>query len=103
MMKPNKTLAVSESKFKQITETIDDVFYLYNIREKRYEYISTNCEKVLGLTAKEFYNGKSGKIMVFKDDLPLVIDANVKIDSGIPYDIEYRIVFESFIKKYDKN
>jgi serine phosphatase RsbU (regulator of sigma subunit) len=93
-----QTLAVSENKFKQITETINDVFYLYNIIEKKYEYISPNCQTLFGLDAKYFYEGKNTKVVVFKDDMPLVVNANVKIDAGIPYDIEYRIIVNNDIK-----
>jgi PAS domain S-box-containing protein len=93
-----KTLAISEGNFKQITETIDDVFYLYNIVEKKYEYISPNCFSVLGLEQQYFYDGKSSKVVVHKDDLALVIEANVKIDAGIKYDIEYRVIVDGKIK-----
>ncbi|HRD39534.1 MAG TPA: SpoIIE family protein phosphatase [Bacteroidia bacterium] len=93
-----KTLAVSENKFKQITETINDVFYLYNIKEKRYEYISPNCYELLGLKASFFYEGKSMKVIVHEEDLQAVIDANILIDSGIPYNIQYRIIHNGEIK-----
>ena len=93
-----ETLAVSERKFKLITETITDVFYLYNIVEKKYEYISPNCLSILGLSQQFFYEGRSSKIVVHKDDLALVVDANVKIDSGVAYDIEYRILIDGQIK-----
>ncbi len=93
-----KSLALSEGNFKQITETINDVFYLYNIVEKKYEYINPNCELVFGLTPEYFYQGKSMKIVVHEDDKALVVDANVKIDSGIPYDIEYLILVNGRLK-----
>jgi len=93
-----KTLAISENKFKQITETINDVFYLYNIIEKKYEYISPNCKTLFGLESDYFYQGKSTKVVVHKDDLTLVVNANVKIDAGISYEIEYRIILNDNIK-----
>lgn len=93
-----KTLAVSESKFKQITETINDVFYLYNIKEKRYEYISPNCLELFGLKPSFFYEGKSMKVIVHNDDRQAVINANVLVDSGLSYNIEYRILVNGDIK-----
>ncbi|MGP8217596.1 MAG: SpoIIE family protein phosphatase [Bacteroidia bacterium] len=93
-----KILAVSENKFKLITETIDDVFYLYNIPDKKYEYISPNCGIMFGLSQEFIYSRNTMKSVVFSDDLPLVIDANVKVDSGIPYNIEYRVVVNDEIK-----
>ena len=93
-----QSLAISENNFKQITETIDDVFYLYNIKEKKYEYISQNCHTLLGLDQEYFYSGKNMKLIVFEDDLQRVKDANFKVDSGQGYDIEYRIIVDGKIK-----
>ncbi len=86
-----RSLAISESNFKEITETIDDVFYLYNIVEKKYEYVSPNCKAILGIDEDYLYSGKSFRLIVHKDDKQLVGDANTKVDSGIAYNIEYRI------------
>ncbi len=93
-----KSIALSEANFKQITETINEVFYLYNIQLKKYEYVSPNCIDILGLTPEYFYEGKSTKAIVHEIDLPNVIEANNKIDTGIAYYIEYRIFFEGRIK-----
>jgi PAS domain S-box-containing protein len=88
----------SENKFRIITETINDVFYLYNIVEKKYEYISPNCNALFGLDTDFFYSGKSMKTIVDKEDLALVIEANRQVDSGIGYDIEYRIIVDGQTK-----
>jgi PAS domain S-box-containing protein len=88
----------AEDKFKLITETINDVFYLFNIKEKKYEYISPNCITLFGLEQQWIYEHNTSKSAVYKPDLPLVIDANVKIDSGIPYEIEYRVLVNDEIK-----
>lgn len=93
-----KELAASEQKFKLITETIDDVFYLYNIEKKKYEYISPNCSTLFGYSNDFFYAGNSMKIPVAEEDLPLVIRANETIDSGKAYEIEYRIIVGEEIK-----
>ncbi len=92
------SFARSEGNFKQIAETINDVFYLYDIKNKKYKYINKNCEDLLGLDQDYFYTGKSMKLIVHPEDLQLVVDANVKIDSGIPYEIEYRIIVKDKIK-----
>jgi PAS domain S-box-containing protein len=93
-----KNIAISEANFKQITETINDMFYLYNIELKRYEYVSPNCFDILGLTPEYFYEGKSTKAIIHEIDLSNVIEANTKINSGIAYDIEYRILVNGTIK-----
>lgn len=94
----NTTLAKSENMFKQITETIHDVFYLYNIQERKYDYVSPNCNEMLGIDEDYFYSGKSTKAIVYPEDLPIVIEANVKVDNGIAYDIEYRINYKDEIR-----
>jgi len=88
----------AEGKFKLITETINDVFYLYNIVEKKYEHISPNCLTLFGVDQDYFYTGKNTKAMVHKDDLAMVVEANKQVDSGIPYDIEYRIIVNGQVK-----
>ncbi|HET6244528.1 MAG: SpoIIE family protein phosphatase [Bacteroidetes bacterium] len=90
-----QTLALSENKLKQITSTINDVFYLYNIVEKKYEYISPNSASLLGAEPQFFYDGNSMKHFVVQADLPKLIQANEKVDSGIAYDIEYRVVIDN--------
>jgi PAS domain S-box-containing protein len=93
-----KVLAISENQFKLITETINDVFYLFNIKEKRYEYISPNCNNLLGLTQEWIYEHNTMKGVVYYEDLQMVKDANLKVDSGHAYEIEYRIVVNDEIK-----
>ena len=86
-------LKASEAKFRRINETLSDVFYLYNIDAKKYEYISPACKLVLGETADFFYAGKSHKAKyVHKEDFPIVEEANAKVDAGQSYEIEYRII-----------
>jgi PAS domain S-box-containing protein len=85
-------LTDSENNFRQISETINDVFYLYNIQDDRYEYMSPNSYNILGIEADYFY-----KINNFADDYiidkdrAMAKEAYSKIDIGEPFDIEYRI------------
>lgn len=92
-------LKKSEATFRKITETIHDVFYLYNIVEKKYEYISPNCAQILGATPDFFYSGKSHtEKFAHPDDKQILISANEEVDKGCSYDIEYRLVFNNEIK-----
>jgi PAS domain S-box-containing protein len=91
-------LEESENKFKLINETIDEVFYLFNITHKKYEYISPNCYTMLGLSQEWIYEHNTVKSVVYKEDLPLVVDANIRVDSGIAYDIEYRVMVNGQLK-----
>jgi len=92
-------LKESEKNFRFITETLSDVFYLYNIDLGRYDYISPKCKDVLGMTAEDFYDGKSyNQSLIFPEDKQIVLDANKKVDAGFPYEIEYRIVKDGEIR-----
>lgn len=89
----------SESKFRQISETINDVFYLYNIVERRYEFISKNCEQVLGAAPDFFYRGeKYTATYVLEDDRQKMHEANLLVNSGTPYEVEFRILHHGEIK-----
>ena len=92
-------LVEREKTLHQITETLSDVFYLYNIVEGKYEYISSNCEEVLGANQKFFYSGKSHtKEFGYKDDISKLYDSKDKVDAGEAYDIDYRIVVDGEIR-----
>ncbi len=94
-----RKLIEREKTLHQITETLSDVFYLYNIVEGKYEYISSNCENVLGATQDFFYSGKSHtKEFGYVDDKEILYDSKDKVDAGEPYDIDYRIVVNGEIK-----
>jgi PAS domain S-box-containing protein len=92
-------LKESEKNFRFITETLSDVFYLYNINLGRYDYISPKCKDILGMSAEEFYDGESyNQNLIFPDDKEIVLDANKKVDAGFPYEIEYRIVKDGEVR-----
>jgi PAS domain S-box-containing protein len=87
-----KKLVEREKTLSQITETLADVFYLYNIIEKKYEYISPNCEDVLGANSTFFYAGKSHtEHFCDAEDIKIIKEANKNVDAGKPYNIEFRI------------
>ena len=90
--KAQDNLAESEANFAQIAETVNDVIYLYDIKNNQYEYISSNSLKILGVDKKYFYSGISRKHLKYhEDDEQNVRNANTKVDAGEPYKIEYRI------------
>ena len=94
-----KQLIEREKTLHQITETLSDVFYLYNIVEQKYEYISSNCESVLGADQEFFYSGKSHtKEFGYTVDTEKLLNSKDKVDSGEAYDIDYRIVVDQEIR-----
>lgn len=92
-------LIESESKFRQISETINDVFYLYNFTDKRYEFISKNCQEVLGAPQDFFYSGgKYTQTFVISEDHRKLLEAYQRAESGTPYEEEFRTVIDGDIK-----
>lgn len=97
-VKIKKELKQSEAIFRQITETINDVFYLYNVEEQKYEYISPNCEEVLGVKQSAILNNEPNKMTIHPDDLQLVKNAKVEVESGNAYEIEFRLIIGNQIR-----
>jgi len=92
-------LKKSEANFRKITETINDVFYLYNIIDKKYEYISPNIGGVLGANQEFFYSGRSHtKEFGHPEDIEILKKAQEKVEAGKPYNIEYRITINNEIR-----
>lgn len=91
-------LVESENNFRQINETITDVFYLFNIAENKYEYVSPNCSKILGVDNIYFYyvNNYISDYIIPKDR-ELVKEAYRKIRQGEAFEIEYRISVDNEI------
>jgi PAS domain S-box-containing protein len=89
----------SERKFRQISDTINDVFYLYNVVERKYEFISKNCFEILGADPDFFYSGKNyTESFVHEEDKPRMQGALEMINSGIPYEMEFRAIINGTIR-----
>ena len=92
-------LITSESNFRQINDTINDVFFLYNMLEKKYDYMSPNCIKVLGAPDSFFYNRESyTNNFIIEKDREEVLKAYDKVHNGGHYEIEFRIRVENEIR-----
>ncbi|MCU0359410.1 MAG: PAS domain S-box protein [Bacteroidia bacterium] len=87
-----RTILESENNFRQINETIKDVFWLYDSVKKCYLYISPSCKEVLGMSQEEFYAGKNfGESFVLEEDLLSYVNALNSLKTQSSYEIEYRI------------
>lgn len=88
-------LEASQVTFNQITSSINDVFYLYNIQFQRYEFISPNAKDIMGADQDFFYNGGSyNSTYAHPDDQPILQAAFEGINKGVPYEIEYRVLID---------
>lgn len=92
-------LESSQVTFNQISSSINDVYYLYNIEFQRYEFISPNVKEILGADQDFFYKGgKYNRNYAHPDDMEILETAFLGINNGIPYEIEYRVVVEDRVR-----
>ncbi|MDG1333482.1 MAG: PAS domain S-box protein [Crocinitomicaceae bacterium] len=97
--KAEMALVESEANFRQMSETIEDVFFLYNVLDKQYEYVSPNSQDMLGVDPEFFYAGKAYlNKFVLADDRHIIRRGRLDIMSGNSYDIEYRVSVEGQIR-----
>ena len=93
------SLLESQRNVALITDTINDVFYLYDIQNKKYLFISPNCKNVMGVNDSFFYAGsKFTNEFVHEDDQQLLNEVNTAIDKGDPYNIDYRILVNDEVR-----
>jgi PAS domain S-box-containing protein len=82
-----------EERFKLITETIDDVFWMDDIENDRTIYTSPAHERVWGYPRQSLYeNPKSFYDRIHPDDRERVAATMTLMKTGQPIDHEYRIV-----------
>lgn len=93
-------LKESEGIFRQINETIEDVFWLYDNISKKYIYISPTCEKFFGVPQKDLYEGtRSAMEFIVLEDKQDIIDLFKKVSvEGTAFETEYRICIDNKIK-----
>ena len=89
--KVENALKQSEENFRLISSSINDVFFLYDIINERYDYMSPNSELVLGAIPGFFVNGKQfTENFIHKDDRAKMNALDKTVRSGLSGEIEYR-------------
>jgi PAS domain S-box-containing protein len=93
-LQAEKVRAESEERFRQLAETINEVFWMVDLRETKILYISPAYERVWGRTCQSLYDEPRSFIeAVHPDDKERVQAAAVERQSrGESTDEEYRIV-----------
>ncbi len=86
-------LRESERRFREIAETIDDVFWMATPGCSEMLYVSPAFERIWGFPCENLYvNPRSWLDSVDTSDLPLIMDAIAQNAAGKPCEIQYRIV-----------
>ncbi len=82
----------SELKFRQLAETIHEVFWISDIAGKDVLYVSPAYREIFGRTYQSFYE-QSGSFLesVHPGDAERVRAAAAQQEQGVPLDEEFRI------------
>jgi PAS domain S-box-containing protein len=94
LFQSRKKIEASEANFQQLTESINEVFWLRDINNDSIIYVSPACEKIWGRSSLSFYgNSMSFNEVIHPDDKEKVlrIQQDMK-QSHLPVVYEYRIV-----------
>ncbi|AFZ33180.1 PAS/PAC sensor hybrid histidine kinase [Gloeocapsa sp. PCC 7428] len=86
-------LRESEVRFRQMAETIHDVFWLWNIQENRHLYISPAYERIWGRDRESIYQDPQQWIeTIHPEDRPQVKNAAAQCLQNGYFEQEYRVV-----------
>ena len=88
-----ETLRESERRFRQVTESIDEVFWLTDTTKQQMIYLSPAYERIWGRTcASVFAAPESWMDAIHPEDRDRVRTAALTLQTAGVYDMEYRIV-----------
>ncbi len=97
--KSEQALVESQQYIRQITSTINDVFFLYDCVNKKYLFVSSNCKALLGVEDHFFYEGRNYTAeYVHPADKQMLLDAYAQIEAGTGYELDYRIVLNGQVR-----
>lgn len=86
-------LQLSEERFRQVSENIREVFWLYDLRTNKFVYVSSAYESIMGRSRESLYaNAKEWIEAIHADDRSRVERNFAKEQEGVPFEDSYRIV-----------
>ena len=87
-----ENLRESEERFRQLVNNIEEVFWIFDLVEKKDLYISPAIEKIWMLPVESFYtNPNQFTDSILPEDRPIVLGALELQARGIKTDTQYRI------------
>jgi PAS domain S-box-containing protein len=97
--KASMALAESQQNLSLMTSSMQDVFYLYDIANKKYLYVSPNCRAILGADDRFFYDGRNYvREYIHPDDQEMMLAATKKVDAGYVYEVDFRILMNGELR-----
>ena len=86
-------LRESEERFRQVVETIEEVFWMTDVGKQQVLYVSPAYEKIWGRSCDSLYREPRGWIdSVHPEDRPRILYAMLEKQTKGEYDEEYRII-----------
>ncbi len=91
-LKSEEQLRQQEELFRMLMETIEEVFWIHDLKSDKLLYISPKYEKVYGNPIESLY-AKPGSFLktVYPEDIPMVKNAYQQLEKGKGFDMEYRL------------
>ncbi len=92
-LKREEQLRIHEESFRLLVETIEEVFWIFDLKEDKLLYISPKYEKLYDRPVENLYN-KPGSFLksIHHEDIRNVKKAYKLIEKGKGFDLEYRVV-----------
>jgi two-component system sensor histidine kinase/response regulator len=91
-LKSAEQLKQQEERFRLLVETIEEVFWIFDLKLDKLLYISPKYEKVYGKPIESLYaNPGSFLKTLYPEDIPMVKKAYQQTQKGKGFDLEYRI------------
>ncbi len=86
-------LRESEMRFRQMAESVDQVFFLRDLERSQFFYVSPAYERVFGRSCASLYaDAGSWAAMVHPEDRERLSAATAPQAAPAPFDVEYRVV-----------
>lgn len=90
--KAENALRESEERFRLIAETIDEVFWIFDMEKEVITYLSPAYDQVLGFPRKYLFENREFLLdLIHPDDRDQVISAAGLMRAGQPIDCEFRL------------
>jgi len=91
-LKSEEELRLQEELFRLLVETIEEVFWIFDLKSDKLLYISPKYEKVYGNPIELLYT-KPGSFLktVHAEDIRMVKNAYQQLEKGKGFDMEYRL------------
>ncbi len=91
-MQADAALVASREQFRQVVETIQEVFWIYDVGAQRVVYLSPGFELIWGRPCEDFYSAPNAWINTLHPEDRQTIEPKVRAAPADTHDFTYRIL-----------